>query len=207
VTEKPIILYLSGSIRKGVADRRDLFWDDESISLLKKGLSPRECIVLDPSIRSDDLSDYRGTFGRDLYQVACSDCVLVDARDRRGIGVGAEMLFAKSQLIPVVSIVPEDSHYYRRDFVFMGQHLDEWVHPFVWGLSDMLVSDLAAAVAGILRLTTGKATIKGLEECYASIRHYVEHQLERDYGMKHIVDRHPEIQGRSAALIDQCSKK
>lgn len=90
----PLAIYLAGSIQKG-HEKSDYFWSDSDLSVLKDGLSRYEVSFLNPALRSDDLSDQHSVFGRDMLQVFCSNIVFVDARSRRGLGVGAEMMWAK----------------------------------------------------------------------------------------------------------------
>jgi hypothetical protein len=106
-----ISIYLAGSIKKGHERTDESFWTDSDMVFLRKALSEYEISFLNPAFRSDDLSDQRSVFGRDMTQVFCSDVVFVDARDRRGLGVGAEMMWAKFHKIPIVTLAPVDSHY------------------------------------------------------------------------------------------------
>lgn len=200
---KIVFTYLSGSIRKGDGDHRESFWGEDSIVALRNRLLPLECVILNPSIRGDDLSDFMGAFGHDLFQVLSSDVVLVDARERRGLGVGAEMYFAKTRRIPVISIVPPNSHYHRKDFNLLGQDLTEWVHPFIWGLSDALVTDIADAADAITRITTeSDVEIKSAEYCDAAIRHYLETQLHRDVEMRRWIESHEQLQRQTELILN-----
>ena len=108
-----IKIYLSGSIKKGNNDmNKKSYWSDKDIDILKKNLSSKyNVIILNPAEREDDLSDFESVMGRDYFQVYISDIVLVDARDKKGIGVGSEMTFAKENSIPVISIAPINSQY------------------------------------------------------------------------------------------------
>lgn len=199
---KSIFAYLSGSIQKGSDDRRGSFWTVESIAVLRDRILPVECIILNPSERGDDLSDAVGTLGRDLCQVACSDVVVVDARERRGLGVGAEMYLAKARKIPVISIVPPNSHYHRHDVCVLGQDVREWVHPFIWGLSDVVVGDIAEAADAIVRVTTSNdVPIRDVGYCYDAIRHYLNVQLYRDGYMRELVAGNEEFRRRTDTLL------
>lgn len=187
-----VAIYLSGSIKKGNADTRESFWSADDIEFIRHSLEPLDVHFLNPASRSDDLSDFLGTFGRDLFQVAAADVILVDVRERRGIGVGSEMTVAKSLGVPVVSLCPDNSHYRRRDFLFMDQHLDEWTHPFVFGLSDAIVDTLQEACDWVAKSrVSDKAIPRGLEHSgeavNSAIRHYLRAQLNRDTEMQSIV--------------------
>src|SRR5882672_8272072 len=104
-----IAIYLAGSIKKGHERSEETYWTEEDMSLLKMSLAKYEVSFLNPAFRTDDLSDMKSVFGRDMLQVFSSNVVFVDARDRRGLGVGAEMMFAKLNRIPVITWAPTNS--------------------------------------------------------------------------------------------------
>ncbi len=117
-------------------------WTEGDRQLLQKLLPEFKISFLNPDLRTDDLSDQRSVFGRDMLQIYSSDLVFVDARDRRGLGVGAEMMWAKHNRIPVLTLSPKDSHYNKTSTMLLGVPVQNWVHPFVESLSDGIVSDL-----------------------------------------------------------------
>jgi hypothetical protein len=153
----PLRIYLSGSIRKGDDDPRsdDHFWSEYDESFIRTNMGGVAVELLNPAKTSIRRADYALNFGCDVYLVSISDVVLVDARTEKGIGVGAEMMFAAHRGIPVISWAPPKSHY-RREFVsnVLGEDLHDWTHPFVFGLSDYVVDDLAEAVRLIRRRVT-----------------------------------------------------
>lgn len=193
LTNNEISIYLSGSIKKGKTDGRDTFWTNADQDEIRRKLNPITVHLLNPASRSDDLSDFLGTFGRDLFQVAAADAILVDVRDRRGIGVGSEMTVAKCLGIPVISICPPESHYRRKSFTFLDQSLESWVHPFVHGLSDTIADSVADACSWILdarpwqRPVQHSIAYSGLTVANA-IQHYLRTQLWRDSEMLEIVE-------------------
>lgn len=197
--QRDLAIYLSGSIQKGETDARTSFWTDDHIRCIKDELTDYEVIILNPSERADDLSDFVGTLGRDLLQVAVADVVVVDARDRRGIGVGAEMAIAQTLAIPVVSVCPPRSHYYKLDFKFFGQQLDEWIHPFVHGLSDARVDDVRSAcqwVRASIQTAGQRDVTRASEQVSDAIAHYIRAQLDRDVPMRQLVEK-------SSVLLDR----
>jgi hypothetical protein len=196
---RELAIYLSGSVQKGPADQRGSFWTSSDLDVIEAELSEYAVIFLNPSDRNDDLSDFLGTLGRDLLQVAVADVVIVDARDRRGIGVGAEMAVADCLKIPVVSICPPDSHYYKLGFEFFGQQLDEWVHPFVHGFSEQRVDDVQMACGWIrhnLGAQPAPMAIRATERVSAAIAHYVAAQLDRDTPMRVMIEGSPTLRQR-----------
>ena len=98
--------YLAGSIQKGHEDNASE-WTTAHIDELKTRLKSYHLCFLNPAHRSDDLTDEKSVFGRDMTQVYLADIVLVDARHRRGLGVGAEMMWAKLHHKPVLIWAPE----------------------------------------------------------------------------------------------------
>ncbi|MBX7067417.1 MAG: hypothetical protein K1X28_09315 [Parachlamydiales bacterium] len=126
-----IAIYLAGTIKKGHEDAHASHWTDEDMDLIRTALNRFEVVFLNPAFRSDDLSDQHSVFGRDMLQVFSSHVVFVDARERRGLGVGAEMMWAKLNQIPVVTWAPRDSHYHKSDAIILGSAVKNFIHPFV----------------------------------------------------------------------------
>src|ERR1700722_11207066 len=149
-----ISIYLAGSIKKDHERADETFWTDEDMLFLKKNLPEYEVSFLNPAFRSDNLSDQRSVFGRDMTQVFCSDVVFVDARDRRGLGVGAEMMWAKFHKIPVVTLAPKNSHYNKSKTTLLDVPVENWIHPFVESLSDAIVENLSDGALCIKRFVT-----------------------------------------------------
>lgn len=199
---KFLYIYLAGTIKKS-KDDQDLEWTQGDILLLKRCLAPLQVTFLNPAIRSDDLSDQKSVFGRDLFQVYSSHCILVDAREKRGLGVGAEMMFAKMHRIPVIAWLPEESHYYRQKIHLLGQKVEPWIHPFVFNLSDYLAPTLEQAAEWIQnRLLKGKVNVKGPEVAREAIQHYLATQLQHDNGMHEMI----QAQEYFVQKIDQLSE-
>ncbi|MEI9414453.1 class I SAM-dependent methyltransferase [Mesorhizobium sp. Cs1321R2N1] len=145
----PLRIYLSGSIKKGAADTRssDHFWTREDEEFIRQNAG-RPVELLNPSKTDIRRQDFAMNFGCDLHLVSISDVVLVDARLEKGIGVGAEMMFAVQHGIPVITWSPPDMHYRRLKVAdLFGEDLHDWTHPFVFGLSNHVVDDLGSAMA------------------------------------------------------------
>lgn len=202
-----VALYLSGSIKKGASDSRDTFWTDDDIATLRRTLAPLDVHMLNPASRSDDLGDFLGTFGRDLFQVAAADAVIVDVRDRRGIGVGSEMTVAKASGVPVISLCPRESHYRRSDFLFMDQQLPMWTHPFVFGLSDVIVETLDEACQWIRSERVWERAVPRVipfagDTVEEAVRHYLRTQLARDVEMRELVNASPRLREKSGTWAE-----
>lgn len=192
-----IAIYLAGSIKKGHERSDESFWTDEDILFLKRNLSEYEVSFLNPAFRSDDLSDQHSVFGRDMTQVFCSDIVFVDARDRRGLGVGAEMMWAKFHKIPIVTLAPKDSHYNKSKTTLLGVAVENWVHPFVESLSDVIVENLLEGTEWVRKfMETSALEIKGIEHIQSAMQHYRDSQLPHDEPMKALIHANQRLHQR-----------
>lgn len=192
-----ISIYLAGSIKKGHERADESFWTDADMLFLKKALSEYEVSFLNPAFRSDDLSDQRSVFGRDMTQVFCSDVVFVDARDRRGLGVGAEMMWAKFHKIPIVTLAPIDSHYNKSKTTLLGVAVENWVHPFVESLSDAIVENLADGAAWVRKFVgASQPKVKDVEWIRLAMEHYRDSQLPHDEPMKTLISANQKLHRR-----------
>lgn len=199
-------IYLAGNIRKGSADQTEQAWDQSEKQALKEALGSLNVIFLDPSSRSDDLSDQESVFGRDMLQVFSSDLILVDARGKRGLGVGAEMMFAKLQGIPVVSWVPRESHYHRSKLEgFLGQDVEDWVHPFIFNLSDYVAHSIEEAAAWICEEYNieRKDPYESEGEILDAMQYYYYNQFPRDREMQAVAKEHLDLKERWDQLFTQ----
>lgn len=194
---KKIAIYLAGSIKKGHEKTDESFWTTEDMDFLKQRLKGCAISFLNPAFRLDDLSDQRSVFGRDMVQVSCCDIVFVDARDRRGLGVGAEMMWAKVNKIPVMTWAPKDTHYRKSHTTILGVPVKNFIHPFVEGLSDKIVENLEEASDWIQKVILGQVpAIKGIECMSSAMQYYKEHQLHRDEPMQALMALSEELKSR-----------
>jgi len=140
-------IYLSGSIRKGRQDPRgdDEFWTATDERLIQNLVRPN-AVLLNPAKSPIRRNDYFVNYGCDLFLVQTSDVILADLRTEKGIGVGAELMFAYFVKKPVIGWVPTNSYYQREriEDVF-GEDLLDWTHPFVFGLCDYIANNLVQA--------------------------------------------------------------
>lgn len=195
-----VSLYLAGSIQKG-HEKNHSFWGDEEIDLLKKSLNQYEVLLLNPADRIDDLSDQKAVFGRDMLQVFCSDVVFVDARDRRGLGVGAEMMWAKFHKIPVVTLAPKETHYHKSKTTLLGSAVDNWVHPFVESLSDAVVNSIPEGAEWIHQFKTGAVgDIKDASFMESAMTRYKTLRFEGDEPMQELASCSAQLLRRIQSL-------
>lgn len=196
-----VSIYLAGKIHKGHEEPNEAHWTEADLEELEQELAPAQVAFLNPAQRGDDLNDAIGLFGRDMMQVFCSDVVLVDARDRRGLGVGSEMMWAKMHHIPVVTLAPPETHYRRTNAHLLGQPVSDYVHPFVHGLSDAIASDLAGAASWIrTNVCAPGQTIKGPQFIRDAMEYYREQQLEGDAPMQDLKSINKMVARRIATL-------
>ena len=170
----PVIVYLAGGIKKDSDKTNELYWSQQDIDEIRRGLNKFEVVFLNPAAPVQDSSNTRAIFGRDMHYVSSSTIVFVDARDRRGLGVGAEMMWAKVHKIPVVTWSPKNSHYNRVQKSLPDGSEKSMVHPFVSELSDHVADNLNEAIVWIAQyLSNPKAfSIKDTTSIDSSIEYY-----------------------------------
>lgn len=197
--KQKIAIYLAGSIKK-CHEKNESFWTEEDIAEIQKHLEKFEVSFLNPAFRSDDLSDNQSVFGRDMLMVFSSHFVFVDARDRRGLGVGAEMMWAKVNQIPVIIWAPRNSHYHKDHATVLGVPINNFIHPFVESLSDKIVENLAEGAKWIDEVMANPIPIKGIDHVGEAMEHYKESQLHKDEPMQEMLASNEELKGR----IERC---
>jgi len=195
-----VSIYLAGKIKKKHEEPNEHYWSDADIEKLQS--SSLDIDILNPAKRLDDLSDQFSVFGRDMLQVFSSDIVLVDARDRRGLGVGAEMLWAKTNSIPVISLSPINSHYNKESTSLLDVEVKNWIHPFIESLSDVIVENLDDAILWIEKIMRDKTIeIKGKDSIFDAMKYYKKTNLFKDLPMKELIDSNSSIQFRAENLL------
>lgn len=192
-----IAIYLAGTIKKGHEKTDDSHWTEENMAFLRHKLSEYEILFLNPAFRMDDLSDQQSVFGRDMVQVFSSNFVFVDARERRGLGVGAEMMWAKLNNIPVLTWAPRNSHYNKDAATVLGISVENYTHPFVDCLSDKVVDSLEEGAQWIQEvISSPSVAIKGVEHIGAAMQYYKANQLKHDKPMNDLIFSCTELEKR-----------
>jgi hypothetical protein len=192
-----LAIYLAGSIKKGHEPLNELFWTDVEMDVLREALPEFEIGFLNPALRCDNLSSQKSVFGMDMLMVYSSDIVLVDARQRRGLGVGSEMMWAKVNRIPVVTFAPMDSHYRMSNASVLGCQVKDWVHPFVECLSDYIANSLEEAALWITRHLDGENDpIKDISSIHEAMAFYHETQYTIDLPMQELVENSERLKNR-----------
>lgn len=122
-------IFLAGSVKKTFSelDVKKEYWKQKDEQYLKRNLDfPLE--LFNPNSLSISEFDSEKRFVSDLTELLSSSFIILDARNRKSIGVGSELMLAKMCKIPIYTICPVDSHYRK----------ERWIHPFIYELSDKI---------------------------------------------------------------------
>ena len=140
-------IMLLGSLPKGDKARESFVdWKKEYIEKLNSQI-PDVKIV-----HGDKISDSVGpelVVGHDLWLLKEADILIVNARSKVGAGTAQEMVLAKYFKKPVISVIPKDSHHRRSNVVFDGENVEDWIHPFLFVSSDLIVETIDEAIPWI----------------------------------------------------------
>jgi hypothetical protein len=192
-----IAIYLAGSIKKGHEHSDEFYWTEEDMQIIQQHLHDHEISFLNPAFRTDDLTNQFSVFGRDMTQIFSCHFVFVDARSRRGLGVGAEMMWAKVNKIPVVTWAPMETHYHKKLTSVLGVSVPHFIHPFVESLSDAIVEDLAQAARWVrTAISDPSICIKDLEHIHSAMQYYQSTQLPNDRPMQELLAASASLQKR-----------
>jgi len=145
-------VYCSGSIMKGASDEKKLCWSDAERLEVSKGASPHEVVYLNPDDPITDPENTLGQFGRDMFQVMVATAIIVDARERRGLGIGVEMAAAATFETPVIVVAQRNSKYRSDKLEYRGATVYNYVHPHVGALATAVTEDFLAAGEVLSRL-------------------------------------------------------
>jgi glycosyltransferase involved in cell wall biosynthesis len=138
-------IYCSGSIMKGTSDEKKLCWSDLERDQVQKGAGSNRVVFLNPDDPITDPSNTLGQFGRDMYQIMAATAIVVDARERRGIGIGVEMAAAAAMGTPVIVVAPRNSKYRSDVLEYRGVEVKDYVHPHVASLAVGVVDNFIDA--------------------------------------------------------------
>lgn len=136
-----IKVYLAGKVAKGDEIGTIEDWRKRYADALD-GYDDEELVFLDPEDSGLDESDSLAIVGHDCSQIKECNLVIVNAEKKLGVGTAQEMIVAKYFNKYVVSLIPDSTHYCRRNLNMHGNIIDKWIHPFMNTLSDLVVEDL-----------------------------------------------------------------
>lgn len=181
---KRISIYLAGNVRKNNDENGDDSWRNEFKEKLRGKLKGVDIRFLDPTISPPVIKDSYSVFARDLYLVANCDFIVVEGRDKQGIGAGIEMLTAKMHGVPVLVVVSKKSYYRSIPNYFIGRlsqkQIDNWIHPFMFSLSDAIVENPEEAAKWIKEHLNEKKKIKDISVINKAIEYYKKTHYEKD---------------------------
>lgn len=182
-----VSIYFAGTIAKD-HEVMDSKWTEEDFTQLQEYISPFLLNFMNPAHRTDDMSDPKSVFGRDMTQIYLSDIVFVDGRHRRGLGVGAEMMWAKFLAKPLLILVPDESYYKKSNVDVLGNHVPQYIHPFVDTLCDQMVTTLKEGGEWIVKWAKRDVgMVKDLTTVYEAMQYYQNSQYEKDDPMKEMI--------------------
>jgi hypothetical protein len=81
-------------------------------------------------------------FGADCKHIKNCDLVVVNSEEKLGVGTAQEIVIAKYFKKPVITILPKGSHHRRQDILFRGQFIEDWIHPFLYAFSDLILENI-----------------------------------------------------------------
>jgi hypothetical protein len=173
-------VYCSGSIQKGSSSHAHALWTDTERAELAAAARPVEVAFLNPDDPASDLSDVAALFGRDMYQVQIADFIVVDARERRGIGIGVEMVASRLLNTPLVVVAPRNSYYRMDSLNYRGSHVTDYVHPHIEILADAVVDTFEEAGHWLKSFLQTPRKTKGPGAIYEAIEAYKTRMLPSD---------------------------
>ncbi len=130
---------LLGSIPKG-DDARNT-WKDWKVEYKEKLSKIPDVEFIDGDIWRDETKPMQ-LVGHDAYLVKTADIIIVNCKEKLGAGTAQEIVIAKYYARPVITILPKGTHHRRTNIVFDGKLIDDWVHPFILTLSDLVVENV-----------------------------------------------------------------
>lgn len=195
-----ISIYCSGSIQKGTTDNTKLTWSGVDKAILTAALAPLEVRFLNPDDPLVCPNDTVALFGRDLYQVQLADFVVVDARERRGIGIGIEMLASRMLGTPLVVVAPRNTHYRKDELTYRGATVSNYVHPHLEILADAVVDSFHDAGQWIKDYRNSPRRVKDTGVLLQAIESYRVNLLPRDRPMLRVHEELEEFRRESSAV-------
>ncbi len=123
-----------------------------------------------------DESDFLLVFGWGCSHIKNSDIVIVDARERMGVGTAQEMLIAKYFGKPVITLLPKNTYHRKPNLEFNGKNIADWIHPFIYSTSDIIVESEKDLESAIAKVTKKEIKIKDISIIEDSIK-YINEKL------------------------------
>lgn len=142
-------IFLAGKIPKGNEIKNNKDFAESIISNIKI----KDVKFIKGEKRDLDESDFLLVFGWDCRHIRNSDIVIIDAREKIGAGTAQEMLIAKH---------------------FNGKTIDDWIHPFIYSTSDIIIESEKELGNAIKKVTNREVKIKDISIIDDSIKYLNE---------------------------------
>jgi 8-oxo-dGTP diphosphatase len=179
-----IAIYCCGPTTQGRGEDR-LTWTDTERAQVSHGLSPALAHFL-------HVDGTTGQLGHNLYRVSVATVVIVDARERRDLGIGIEIAAAASLGIPIVVVAPPDTYYH-------GTSVDDYLAD----LANVVVADFEDA--GLHALEFAMHPPERNKWLLEAISEYRRASLLGDHPMQHVLALLDQNERRMLhALVAQC---
>jgi hypothetical protein len=192
---RTIAIYLAGSAQQKGHENNGSFLTLSDLKMIEQMLQGYNVKFLNPSLYSEYLLDQQAVFGRDMLQVYCSDVVFVDARTQCSLSIGAEMMWAKMNQIPVLTLTAKEAG--------LGTKLGNRMHPFVESLSDKVVESLEEGASWIKdQLAFPTAYAKDVDTIIEAMQHYQACQFDGDTLMQKIINNNESLKERFNEILE-----
>ncbi|KKU56423.1 MAG: hypothetical protein UX78_C0009G0035 [Candidatus Amesbacteria bacterium GW2011_GWA2_47_11] len=132
---------MAGKVPKGDKDTEGFInWRTKWSEVLLKVFEDAQ--IIDPYDPDLDEGDFLQVVGQDFGYIKRASLIVVNAEEKIGAGTAMEMVTAKYFKKPVITVIPKDTHHRRSNVVFHGKLVDDWIHPFIWHFSDIVVESV-----------------------------------------------------------------
>jgi len=135
-------IYLAGKVPKQDDEKFEDWRALYKECIVNSNFSKEKIEFTDPMDKDLDESNFEMVYGHDCSLIRNCDLVIVNAKEKTGIGTSQEILIAKYYKKYVVTVVPENTIYNRRNITLMGRNIKKWIHPFVYTSSDLIIEDI-----------------------------------------------------------------
>ncbi|MDD2807511.1 MAG: hypothetical protein PHW95_03275 [Patescibacteria group bacterium] len=164
-------IVIIGSLAKGDEIRKS--WLDWKPGYLKV-LSQIPGVEINDGDEWQDESKPVITVGHDAQMIKICDVVIVNAEIKLGAGTAMEIMIAKYFSKPVITVLPRNSHHRRRDVWFEGKIIEDWIHPFIFVVSDAIIENIDQVYDQLDQLQKGKMSVKGISVIDDAITQYLK---------------------------------
>ncbi len=97
---------------------------------------------IDPADAGKNEEDSLSVTGEDSGHIKSADLIIVNGEQKLGAGTSMELVIAKYFKKPVITILPKESHHRRPNLIFHGKLIADWIHPFIYTFSDLILDNI-----------------------------------------------------------------